>query len=139
LQDGRFVFLMERENFNLCHVIEHNMKSRSSIKGRGPFSKEEVESIMYHVALGMDSLHMYNIVHRDLKASIVLVQESKSDTPKYICFVAKYECSIEVLGIRFFRAPVILQACRDAKVMERLEVFQELEMFMAMGWYVMRS
>jgi hypothetical protein len=124
LDDGRFAFLMEKEHFDLRYVIERNMKSRSS-NGRGPFSKEEVELIMYQVALGMDWLHSHNIVHRDLKASNVLVKEFKSGTPKYLCYVADYECSIGVIGTGFFRAPEILQACKDHKLKERLEVFSK--------------
>jgi serine/threonine protein kinase len=124
LEDGRFAFLMEKEHFDLWYVIERNMKSRSS-NGRGPFSKEEVELIMYHVALGMDWLHSHNIVHRDLKASNVLVREFKSDTPKYICVVADFECSVGVIGTGFFRVPEILQACKDHKLKDRLEVFSK--------------
>ena len=99
---------MEREHFDLRYVIECNMKSRSSIEGKRPFSKEEVESIMYHVVIGMDKLHRYNIVYRDLKVSIVLVEESKSDTPKYKCFVANYKCSVGVEGMGCFMAQEIL-------------------------------
>jgi serine/threonine protein kinase len=124
LEDGRFAFLMVKEHFDLRYVIERNMKSRSS-RGRGPFSKEEAELIMYEVALGMDWLHSHNIVHRDLKASNVLVYENKSSTPKYLCFVADYECSVGVIGTGFFRAPEILQACKDHKLKERLEVFSK--------------
>jgi hypothetical protein len=124
LQDGRFAFLMAKEHFDLRYVIERNTKLRSS-RGRGPFSKEEAELIMYEVALGMDWLHSHNIVHRDLKASNVLVYENKSSTPKYLCFVADYECSVGVIGTGFFRAPEILQACKDHKLKERLEVFSK--------------
>jgi serine/threonine protein kinase len=124
LEDGRFAFLMVKEHFDLRYVIERNMKSRSS-RGRGPFSKEEAELIMYQVALGMDWLHSHNIVHRDLKASNVLVKEFKSGTPKYICVVADFECSVGVIGTGFFRAPEILQACKDRKLRERLEVFSK--------------
>jgi serine/threonine protein kinase len=124
LEDGRFAFLMVKEHFDLRYVIERNMKSRSS-RGRGPFSKEEAELIMYQVALGMDWLHSHNIVHRDLKASNVLVKEFKSSTPKYLCFVADYEYSVGVIGTGFFRAPEVLQACKDRKLRERLEVFSK--------------
>ena len=124
LEDGRFAFLMGKEHFDLHHLIERNMKQRSS-KGKGPFPKDEAKIIMYHVALGMDWLHSHDIVHRDLKASNVLVKEFKSGTPKYICYVADFECSFGVVGTRFFRAPEILQACKDGKLWERSEVFSK--------------
>jgi hypothetical protein len=124
LEDGRFAFLMGKEDFDLWYVIECNMKQRSS-KGKGPFSKEEAEQIMYQVALEMDWLHSHNIVHRDLKASNILVCEFKSGTSKYICFVADFECFVGVIGTRFFRVPEILQACKDHKLKERLEVFSK--------------
>jgi serine/threonine protein kinase len=123
LEDGRFAFLMEKEHFDLRYVIERNMKSNNS-KGRGPFSVVQVELIMYGIALGMDWLHGHNIVHRDLKASNVLVKEFKSAS-KYVCYVADYECSVGVIGTGFFRAPEILQACKDKKLMERREVFSK--------------
>jgi serine/threonine protein kinase len=120
LEDGRFAFLMVKEHFDLRYVIERNMKKKSS-KGRGPFSKEEAESIMFEVALGMDWLHSLNIVHRDLKASNVLTRGRKM----YCCLVADYECSQGVEGTGFFRAPEILQAYKDMKLMERREVFSK--------------
>ena len=124
LENGKFAFLMAKEHFDLRHVIDCNMKLRSS-KGKGPFSKEEAKVIMYHVALEMDWLHSHNIVHRDLKASNVLVNKFKIGTLKYNCHVADYECSVGVIGIGFFKAPEILQACKDGKLGERLEVFSK--------------
>jgi serine/threonine protein kinase len=122
LEDGRFAFLIGKEHSDLWRLIECNLKT---ISNRGPFYEEEAELIMYHVALGMDWLHSHNIVHRNLKASNVLVQEFKSGTPKYYCLVADYECSVGVIGTGFFRAPEILQACKDKKLMERREVFSK--------------
>jgi serine/threonine protein kinase len=124
LEDGKFAFLMVKEHFDLRYLIERNMKKKSS-KGKGPFSKDEAELTMYQVALGMDWLHSHNIVHRDLKASNVLVKEIKDCTPKYNCFVADYECSVGVEGTGFFRALEILQACKDRKLMGRQEVFSK--------------
>ena len=122
LVDGRFAFLMEKEHFDLRSLIECEMKSKGG-EGGGPFSNEEAEVMMYRVALGVEWLHNHMIVHRDLKASIVLVWEYKSGAPKWEPFVADYECSIGVVGTGFFRAPEILQACKDHKVWERPEVF----------------
>ncbi|KAG0614477.1 hypothetical protein M758_6G180100 [Ceratodon purpureus] len=124
LKSGQFAFLMEREHLDLRNLIERNMKSRSC-EGLGPFSKEEGEHIMFDVALGVNWLHSHGIVHRDLKASNVLVREFKSELPKFYCFVADFECSIGVTGTGFFRAPEILQACKDRKLSERPEVFSK--------------
>jgi serine/threonine protein kinase len=125
LEDGRFAFLMAKEDFDVRDVIERNMKSSSS-EGKGPFSVAEVELIMYKIALGMDWLYSCNIVHRDLKALNVLVKEFKRGTPRYNCYVVDYECSVGVIGTGFFRAPEILQACKDKKLMERREVFSKV-------------
>jgi serine/threonine protein kinase len=76
LKDGRSAFLMEKDHFDLRDLIECNMKSTIG-EDCGPFLKDEVECIMYRVALGVDWLHRHDIVYRDLKASNVLVEELK--------------------------------------------------------------
>jgi hypothetical protein len=124
LKDGRFAFLMEKEDLDLRNLIERNMKLKTS-EDLGPFSKEEVEFMMYGVALGIDWLHSNDIVHRNLKASNVLVMEFKSGYPKWYCLVADYECLVGVVGIGFFRAPEILQTCKDGNVSQKLEVFSK--------------
>ncbi|KAG0504301.1 hypothetical protein KC19_10G073100 [Ceratodon purpureus] len=122
LENGRFAFLMQKDDFDLRSLIERKMESR--IDGDcGPFSKEDGEVMMYDIALGVEWLHNRDIIHRDLKASNVLVKEYKSTWPKWVCFVADYECSIGVVGTGFFRAPEILQACKDRMASQRPEVF----------------
>ena len=115
LKDGRFAFLMEKEHFDLRTLIERNMVLKSG-RECGPFSKEDAELVMYQVAMGVDWLHGRDIVHRDLKASNVLVCEWESGWPKWWCYVADYECSVGVVGTGFFRAPEILQACKEGNV-----------------------
>ncbi|KAG0603307.1 hypothetical protein M758_10G083200 [Ceratodon purpureus] len=122
LKNGQFAFLMEKEDFDLRSLIEHNMGLRSD-GDCGPFSKEDGEVIMYQIALGVEWLHNCGIIHRDLKASNVLVYKSKSGWPKWQCFVADYECSIGVVGTGFFRAPEILQACKEKTISQKPEVF----------------
>ncbi|KAG0603190.1 hypothetical protein M758_10G073300 [Ceratodon purpureus] len=122
LENGQFAFLMEKDDFDLRSLIERKMELR--IDGDcGPFSKEDGEVMMYDIALGVEWLHNRDIIHRDLKASNVLVKEYKSTSPKWVCFVADYECSIGVVGTGFFRAPEILQACKERMASQRGEVF----------------
>jgi len=54
----------------------------------------------------MDQLHNHSIVHRDIKASNVLVRGH------LVCFIADFECSLGVVGTGFWRAPKILEACK---------------------------
>jgi hypothetical protein len=60
LKGGRFAFLMKKQHFDLCTLIECNMKLRS--EDRGPSSKEEAKLLMYRVALQVDWLHNRDIV-----------------------------------------------------------------------------
>ncbi|KAG0586014.1 hypothetical protein KC19_2G056700 [Ceratodon purpureus] len=117
LKDGRFAFLMKREQEDLrCH-IERGMLEIGG--GRVPFTKEQRDFVMCQMAKGMEWLHEHNIVHRDLKASNVLVSRGGN------ILVADFECSIGVIGTGFWRAPEILQAIKDKKVNERPEVFSK--------------
>ncbi|KAG0627604.1 hypothetical protein M758_2G214400 [Ceratodon purpureus] len=119
LGDGRFAFLMRKEHLDLRRLIDDKMKLTSS-NTYGPFSKEVAEELMFDVALGMSWLHNRDIVHRDLKASNVLVEVQKGN---YSCLVADYECSIGVVGTGPFRAPEILEACREKSVSKRPDLF----------------
>jgi hypothetical protein len=73
LKDGRFGFLMVKEDEDLRRVIDCNMETNVG-KSHGPFESEDAEMLMYHIALGMDWLHSHDIIHRDLKASNVLMK-----------------------------------------------------------------
>ncbi|KAG0588636.1 hypothetical protein KC19_2G257900 [Ceratodon purpureus] len=116
LEDGRFAFLMKKEHLDLRRLIDDKMKLLS-INNCGPFSKKVAEEMMFEVALGMSWLHSRDIVHRDLKASNVLVEVHEDG--QFWCLVADYECSIGVVGTGLFRAPEILEACREKSVCKR--------------------
>ena len=55
-------------------------------KGVGSFLKGEVEVMMYEVALVVEWLYNHGIVHRDLKASNVIICGSKSGWVKVGAF-----------------------------------------------------
>jgi hypothetical protein len=122
LEDGRFAFLLRRHEEDLRRFIDRKMLSIG--QDCGPFSKELAESLMYDIALGMEFLHEQNIVHRDLKASNVLYTEyEEMREESWACFIADFECSIGVVGTGFFRAPEILQACKEKNVSQKPELF----------------
>jgi serine/threonine protein kinase len=120
LEDGRFGFLMVKEDEDLRNVIDCNMKTNVG-KSHGFFDKEseDAEMLMYHIALGMDWLHSHDIIHRDLKASNVLMVKGKM----WMSCVANFECSVGVVGTVFWRAPEILQTCKEKNLSERPEIF----------------
>ncbi|KAG0559176.1 hypothetical protein KC19_10G084600 [Ceratodon purpureus] len=132
LENGQFAFLMQKEHFDLRTLIERNMGLRSG-RDCGPFSKEDSEVIMYSIALGVEWLHNHDIIHRDLKASNVLVNEQKSTRPMWQCFVADYECSNAVVGTGFFRAPEILRALKERTISQKPEVFSRAADIYAYG------
>ena len=77
LEDGRFAFFLVKEHEDLRTYIDCKMME-SDDHSCGPFSKERCEDIMYEVALKMNQLRKYSIVHRDLKAFNVLVNLSQN-------------------------------------------------------------
>lgn len=62
--------------------------------GYGPFPNEVAQKVMYGIAVGMDWLHTYDIVHRDMKAFNVLVSIHKNGN--YSCFICDYEYNMEL-------------------------------------------
>ncbi|KAG0603236.1 hypothetical protein M758_10G077700 [Ceratodon purpureus] len=132
LENGQFAFLMEKEDFNLRSLIDRKMGLRSD-GDCGPFSKEDGEIMIYYIALGVEWLHNRNIIHKDLKASNVLVKEFTSTWPKWVCYVADYECSNAVIGMGFCRAPEILQTLKERMISEKPEVFSRASDIYAYG------
>lgn len=118
LEDGRFAFLIEKEDEDLRHQIDRFMLTTR--KNHCPFSKSDVEALMFKVALGVRQLHCQGIVHRDLKASNILCVKREAG---WTCHVADFECSIGVVGTGFFRAPEILEACKDYSISDKQELF----------------
>ena len=114
---GRFAFLMFRYQDDLRSVIDKNMMLNYN-RGVPPFEMEKAFCYMIEIACGMKILHSKHTLHRDLKASNILVwskadEHDTGDGEELYCAVADFECSIGVLGTTFWRAPEVLQALQD--------------------------
>lgn len=126
LKDGRFAFEMWRDWGDLRRLIDVRMEQNGN--QCPPFTDEEVGHIILDIARGMKQLHKNKIVHRDLKASNVLVVRYKdyrgmTFTPandNFHCAVADYECSRGVVGTGFWRAPEILRGVKNRDVKPHL-------------------
>jgi serine/threonine protein kinase len=136
LKNGRFAFLMRRYWGDLRKLIDLRMQHHRS----SPFRYDESTTIMKCVALGMKCLHKGNVLHRDLKASNVLVWARDRDVAfdpietdlayrsgrAVLGFdVADFECSVGVVGTEFWRAPEVLQAVKSGVRPIPSDVFTE--------------
>ncbi|KAG0625394.1 hypothetical protein M758_2G051800 [Ceratodon purpureus] len=116
---GRFAFLMFRYQDDLRSVIDKNMM-RNSNGGVPPFEASKAFRYMIEIACGMKILHSKQTLHRDLKASNILVwlrtdEPGSGDDEEFYCAIADYECSIGVFGTTFWRAPEVLKALQDRR------------------------
>lgn len=119
LQDDRFAFVMYKYWGDLRKLIDLKMEQRNNIGP--PFQEPQAISIMWQIANGMEQLHKKKVLHRDLKASNVLVASDvrkrnpidPTQASDFACAIADYECSVGVVGTGFWRAPEILAAVRD--------------------------
>lgn len=105
LKDGKVAFLMPRYKCDLRSLIDNKMQGN---QGQGPpFSNvQDVVRTLKHIAEGMRWLHGKGVLHCDLKASNVLVQQLDYHVFYY---VADYECSVSTMGTGFWRAPEVLR------------------------------
>lgn len=125
LANGRFGFVLERYWGDLRRLID--LKRRASPKFYVGDSEALVHNMLY-IAKGMLKLHEHGILHRDLKASNVLVQlrdpKDFGASRMYYTFpgygyrgydldVADFESSVGVMGTGFWRAPEVLLALKN--------------------------
>ncbi|KAG0597962.1 hypothetical protein M758_12G033600 [Ceratodon purpureus] len=121
LDDDRFAFLMRRYWGDLRKLIDLRMRRYNN--QRPPFRDESAILIMLQIAVAMEELHNHNILHRDLKASNVLVNlmdgndddacfDPWHDDELIQCAVTDFECSVGVVGTGYWRAPEVLAALK---------------------------
>jgi serine/threonine protein kinase len=122
LNDGRIAFSMPHCWGDLRKLIDQKMQENHN---QGPpFTIAETTEIMLQIAVGMHGLHGHDIVHRDLKAANVLINTETGKLWKhpngFLCEVADFECSVGIVGTRFWRAPEILQAVKSRNIQPEL-------------------
>jgi serine/threonine protein kinase len=121
LLDGRLAFVMSRCWGDLRRVLDLRIR-----KHNPPFPFQEAWKIMSNIAHGMKALHSHGILHRDLKASNVLLSLNAwtgdpVDIDYNVCsderqigeelyLIADFESSENVLGTGFWRAPEVLRS-----------------------------
>jgi serine/threonine protein kinase len=99
--------------------------------------------MMYDIVWGMRNLHRRKILHRDLKASNILIHNSSTrhdpsrtdSASEFRCVVADFECSVGVVGTRFWRAPKILLALQNGNITSNTFTEMADVYSYAMTWY----
>jgi serine/threonine protein kinase len=129
---GQFAFVMDRWWGDLRKLIDIRMQRN---KNQGPpFNNDQILDLMRDIAWDMESLHSGHsmILHRDLKASNVLifaVDVEASNQKIFNALVIDYECSIGVIGTRFWRAPEILQQLKDGMSGSNLSFTSKVDVY----------
>jgi hypothetical protein len=132
LGDGRFGFEMLRFWGDLRKLLDVRMELNGNqhpplMMPDGNYHDCCILNIMIMIAQGMSDLHGRDTLHRDLKASNVLIEsgrffdnlmeEDRLDPMELdhhiLCVVTDYECSIGVVGTGYWRAPEILEVVKN--------------------------
>ena len=114
---GRFAFLMDAYWGDLRSLIDLQMSDENLYLP--PFEDSLAISLILQIAKGMQSLHALNVLHRDLKASNVLLLSTgllkygidhNSRYHDSMCRIADYESSANIVGTKCWMAPEVLGA-----------------------------
>lgn len=122
LANGRFGFVLERYWGDLRRLIDLKRRGSREFYVGNFTNPKALAHNMLRIAKGMLKLHEHRILHRDLKASNVLVhlRDSKDDGDlmlnsfqEYHLDVADFESSVGVIGTGFWRAPEVLLGLKN--------------------------
>ncbi|CAM6029349.1 unnamed protein product [Sphagnum balticum] len=133
---GNGWILMERMNGDLRNLIDRGVRYVGYVDdgrmhyvkpGEMPFDYSDTIKMMMDIARGMEDLHSCGLIHRDLKASNVLVTPLSLNSRRaeviglgealeslyFYVKIGDYESSDDVVGTGFWRPPEVLQAVKD--------------------------
>lgn len=111
-RDGSVGILMDSYDCDLRSLINKRMRLAES---RKPFCDSSELHIIVRLALGLKALHEHGVVHRDLKASNILVAFDGFVESVGELVLTDFEDSSDVVGTGFWRAPEVLQTLKERR------------------------
>jgi serine/threonine protein kinase len=107
---NRFAFVMRRQWTDLRTFIDHKMLELFRNNSHGPPLSDikDVYHLILQVSKDLHTMHKAGVLHRDIKASNVLLLDQTFDST-LVPTLIDFECSLGVAGTGFWRAPEILE------------------------------